>query len=312
MAPTGLVSHPIFLRHDTGRGHPERPDRLRAVSARLEASGLLAEVVRHEPGRAPLEPIHAIHDAAVIERVRRGAAAGSAVLDGGDTVVSADSYEAALVAVGAALESVDHVLDGTWDNAFVACRPPGHHAEADRSMGFCLFNNVAVAAEHARAQGVERVAIVDWDVHHGNGTQHIFEHRADVFYASLHQWPWYPGTGAAGERGRGDGTGATLNLPMTAGAGDPDYLRAFEDTLLPSLEAFDPGLVLISAGFDAHALDPLSSTRVSTDAFGRMTTLLRGLAGGRIVSLLEGGYDLEGLASSVEAHVAALVAPIRG
>jgi acetoin utilization deacetylase AcuC-like enzyme len=312
MARTGLAYHPIFLQHDTGPGHPERPDRLRAITERIEQSGLGAQVERHEPGRAALDPIRAIHDSRVIEMVRAGAAGGSAVLDGGDTVVSEESYEAALVAVAAALESVDRVLDGTWDNAFAACRPPGHHAEANQSMGFCLFNNVAVAAEHARSRGTERVAIVDWDVHHGNGTQHIFERRPDVFYASLHQWPWYPGTGAAGERGLGDGEDATLNLPMHAGAGDGDYLRAFEDTLLPALETFDPGLVLVSAGFDAHALDPLSATRVSTAAFGRMTTLLQGLAGGRLVSLLEGGYDLTGLSESVEAHVAALLeAPAR-
>ena len=312
MARTGLVYHPIFLRHDTGAGHPERPDRLRAITERLDESGLGDQVERHEPGRSAVEPIRRVHDAGVVERVRAGAARGSAVLDGGDTVVSAESYEAALVAVAAALESVDRVLDGSWDNAFAACRPPGHHAEANQSMGFCLFNNVAVAAEHARGRGIERVAIVDWDVHHGNGTQHIFEDRADVFYASLHQWPWYPGTGAATERGRGDGQDATLNLPMHASAGDVDYLRAFEDTLMPALEAFDPGLVLVSAGFDAHVLDPLSSTRVTSETFGRMTTLLRGVAGGRLVSLLEGGYDLVGLAESVEAHVSALLeAPAR-
>jgi acetoin utilization deacetylase AcuC-like enzyme len=204
-------------------------------------------------------------------------------------------------------------MDGTWANAFVACRPPGHHAEFERAMGFCLFNNVAVAAAHLRrARGVERVAIVDWDVHHGNGTQHAFESDPTVFYASLHQWPWYPGTGAADERGVGAGEGATLNCPMSAWTGDREWLRAVETQVLPALERFDPGFVLVSAGFDAHEQDPLSHTRVTTDGFRRMTDLVNALAasrcGGRVVSLLEGGYDLDSLADSVEAHVGGLLA----
>jgi len=311
VSSTGLVFHPIFLRHDTGAGHPERPERLRAVTARIAESGLASEVIAHEPGPASPDDVARIHDIGVIDRARRGSEAGAAVLDGGDTVVSAHSYEAALVAVGGALEAVDRVMSGEWTNAFAACRPPGHHAERDRSMGFCLFNNVAIAAEHARRSGVERVAIVDWDVHHGNGTQHSFEDRGDIFYASLHQWPWYPGTGASEERGEGAGRGATLNLPMADGSGDTEYLRAFEETLMPALHDFDPGLVLVSAGFDAHVRDPLSGTRVTADAFARMTALLRELAGGRLVSLLEGGYDLEGLAASVEAHLGALIEPAR-
>ena len=311
MNTTGLVSHPIFLQHDTGSGHPERPDRLRAVTARLRECGLTAEMASHEPQPVSPEIIARTHDTEVIARVRRGSEAGSAVLDGGDTVVSADSYQAALVAVGGAIDAVDRVLDGTWMNAFVACRPPGHHAERDRSMGFCLFNNIAVAANHARERGVDRVAIVDWDVHHGNGTQHIFEERSDVFYASLHQWPWYPGTGAESETGKGAGRGATLNIPLPSGSGDTEYLAHFETALMPALEDFDPGLILVSAGFDAHVHDPLSGTRVTEDAFARMTHLLRDLAGGNLVSLLEGGYDLEGLAASVEAHVGALVEPTR-
>jgi acetoin utilization deacetylase AcuC-like enzyme len=204
-------------------------------------------------------------------------------------------------------------MDGVWANAFVACRPPGHHAEAREAMGFCLFNNVAVAAAHLRIRrGVERVAILDWDVHHGNGTQHIFEADPSVFYASLHQWPWYPGTGAADECGIGAGDGATLNCPMRAGTGDREWLHALETQVFPALEAFDPGFVLVSAGFDAHERDPLSHTRVTTDGFRRMTELAKALAasrcGGRLVSVLEGGYDLGALAESVEAHVAELLA----
>jgi len=308
MPRVGLVEHPSFLAHDTGRGHPERPERLRAILSRIEEAGLRTDLDVWKPAAAGPDAVTALHDPRVVERAASVSAAGGGVLDGGDTVVSRESYQAALVAVGGALGAVDRVLDGSWDRAFVACRPPGHHAERDRSMGFCLFNNIALAAEHARRQhGVERVAIVDWDVHHGNGTQHLFEDRGDVFFASMHQWPWYPGTGAADERGRGDGEGATLNVPMATGAGDPEYLAAFEDVVLPAVEAFDPGLILVSAGFDAHIRDPLSATRVSSGAFGRLTELLLPLAGGRMVALLEGGYDLDGLAESVEAHLGALL-----
>jgi acetoin utilization deacetylase AcuC-like enzyme len=309
---TGFVRHPVFRRHDTGRGHPERAARLAAVEDRLASSGLLAELDVLEPDAAPVTWIARVHDEDHVRRVERLCASGVRVLDAGDTIVSESSWEAALTAAGGAVEAVDRVMDGTWANAFVACRPPGHHAERDVAMGFCLFNNVAVAAAHLRAvRGVERVAILDWDVHHGNGTQHVFEADPTVFYASLHQWPWYPGTGAADERGVGQGEGATLNCPMSAGTGDVQWLHAIETSVIPALERFDPGFVLISAGFDAHEQDPLSHTRVTTDGFRRMTKLVRALAashcGGRVVSLLEGGYDLDALADSVEAHVGELL-----
>jgi acetoin utilization deacetylase AcuC-like enzyme len=204
------------------------------------------------------------------------------------------------------------VWKGTWSSAFVAARPPGHHAERDSAMGFCVFNNVAVAAAHlVEVLGAERVAIVDWDVHHGNGTQHLFERDPRVFYASLHQWPLYPGTGARSERGIGEGEGRTLNLPQPPHAGDAQWLGAFERELLPALEDFDPSIVLVSAGFDAHRDDPLAQTELTTSAFATMTERLLELARsrckGRLVSLLEGGYDLGALSDSVEAHVAALV-----
>src|SRR5262245_21934620 len=205
-------------------------------------------------------------------------------------------------------------MDGTWANAFVACRPPGHHAERDEAMGFCLFNNVAVAAAHLRAaHGLARVAILDWDVHHGNGTQHTFEADPSVFYASLHQRPWYPGTGAADERGVGAGEGATLNCPQSAGTGDREWLRTLEMQVIPALERFAPEFVLVSAGFDAHERDPLSYTQVTTEGFRRMTEVVQAFAvsrcGGRVVSLLEGGYELQALADSVEAHVSTLLGP---
>jgi acetoin utilization deacetylase AcuC-like enzyme len=307
------VHHAVFGRHDTGRGHPERPARLAAIMTRLSESGLLGELDRLEPGPASAACVARIHDAGYVEAALGACAAGIRVLDGGDTVVSEASGMAALVAAGGAVEAVDRVLDGVWRSAFVACRPPGHHAERAAAMGFCLFNNVAVAAAHLRqVRGVKRVAILDWDVHHGNGTQHAFEKDPSVFYASLHQWPWYPGTGAAEERGTGPGEGATLNCPMPAGAGDREWLGALETKVMPALERFDPDFVLISAGFDAHERDPLSDTRVTTDGFGRMTQTVASFAasrcGGRVVSLLEGGYDLDALADSVEAHVAELVA----
>jgi acetoin utilization deacetylase AcuC-like enzyme len=233
------------------------------------------------------------------------------VLDEGDTHVSADSWRAALCASGGAIAAVERVMDGTWKNAFVAARPPGHHAERDEAMGFCLFNNIALAARHLRdVAGLERVAILDWDVHHGNGTQHLFQDDPTVFFASLHQWPLYPGTGAASERGIGAGIGATLNAPQPPGAGDREWLGALERDVLPAIEAFKPQFLLISAGFDAHARDPLAQTELSTSAYQRMTELVIDLAertcAGRIVSLLEGGYDLVALAECAEAHVGAL------
>ena len=312
MTRTGLVHHPAFADHDTGRGHPERAARIAAVVERLESSGLAAQMDRLTPDPAPVAWIARVHDEDYVRSVERACAAGVRVLDAGDTVASEASYGAALVAAGGAVQAVDRVMDGTWANAFVACRPPGHHAERTRAMGFCLFNNVAVAAAHLRAvRGVARVAILDWDVHHGNGTQHAFEADASVFYASLHQWPWYPGTGAADERGVGAGQGATLNCPQSAGSGDREWLRALETQVISALERFAPEFVLVSAGFDAHERDPLSYTRVTTDGFRRMTEIVHAFAasrcGGRVVSLLEGGYDLDALADSVEAHVGTLL-----
>jgi acetoin utilization deacetylase AcuC-like enzyme len=312
--PTGFVRHEAFALHDTGRGHPERAARLAAIHARLAGSGILGDLDVLEPDPAPVAWITRVHDEDHVRRVERSCATGVRVLDAGDTIASEASYGAALIAAGGAVQAVDRVMDGTWANAFVACRPPGHHAERGEAMGFCLFNNVAVAAAHLRAvRGVARVAILDWDVHHGNGTQHLFESDPSVFYASLHQWPWYPGTGAADELGVGAGEGATLNCPQPAGTGDREWLRALESQVIPALERFAPEFVLVSAGFDAHERDPLSHTRVTTEGFRRMTEIVGAFAasrcGGRVVSLLEGGYDLDALAESVEAHVRTLLGP---
>ncbi len=311
MAKTALLTSPLFARHDTGPSHPERASRLGAIARRLESDGLLSDLVQVVAPEAELETIVRVHDRAHVAAIQAAVARGARVVDEGDTRVSSDSFRAALAAAGGAVRAVDLVLDGACDNAFLAARPPGHHAERAESMGFCLFNNAAVAAAHLRVQrGLARVAILDWDVHHGNGTQHLFEEDPSVFYASLHQWPLYPGTGKADERGVGAGEGATVNAPQPPGAGDRDWLAALEGTILPALEAFRPEFLIVSAGFDAHERDPLAQTRLSTEGFGRMTAstldLARRCCGGRLVSLLEGGYDLEALADSVATHVGEL------
>jgi acetoin utilization deacetylase AcuC-like enzyme len=311
VARTAFVTSPSFARHDTGPGHPERAERLAAIERRLEASGLLGELGVTEAPAASRAALERVHDVRYLDAVEAAIARGARVLDEGDTRVSADSLRAALAAAGGAVRAVDLVLDGSCANAFVGARPPGHHAERAEAMGFCLFNNAAVAAAHLREERkIERVAILDWDVHHGNGTQHVFEEDPTVFYASLHQWPLYPGTGLAKERGIGAGEGATLNCPLPPGSGDREWLGALEGTILPALEAFRPGFVVVSAGFDAHVRDPLAQTRLSTEAFGSMTRsvldLARRVCAGRVVSLLEGGYDLEALAESVETHLGAL------
>jgi len=309
---TAYFTSPLFARHDTGPGHPERATRLAAVAERLEACGLLSELALEDAPPAGRAAILRIHGAGHVARAEAAISRGARVLDEGDTRVSSDSYRAALAAAGGAVRAVDLVMDGRYANAFVAARPPGHHAERDRAMGFCLLNNAAIAAAHLRAErGVERVAVLDWDVHHGNGTQHLFEVDPSVFYASLHQWPLYPGTGSAEERGRGAGEGATLNCPQPPGAGDREWSKALEGKVLPALERFRPEFLIVSAGFDAHERDPLAQTRLSTVAFGQMTASVldfaRRICRGRVVSLLEGGYDLGALAESVEAHIGGLV-----
>jgi len=312
VAHTGLVTHARCLDHYPGPGHPERPERLAAVLTRLERSGLASELAQLRAPPAPPARLAAVHRREYLRGLEQACQGGRALLDGGDTYVCDASFEAAVLAAGGLLAAVERVLDGRWHNAFVAVRPPGHHAEEAQALGFCLVNHVAVAARFLRDAGhLERVAILDWDVHHGNGTQHLFERDASVFYASLHQYPHYPGTGAASERGLGPGEGTTLNCPLSAGTGDSEWLAALERQVLPALEDFRPQFVLVSAGFDAHAQDPLSGTRLSEDGYRRMTRavadLARRTAGGRVVTLLEGGYHLDALGRSVEAHVEELL-----
>jgi acetoin utilization deacetylase AcuC-like enzyme len=310
-----FVSSPEFRRHrngayHSGLYHPETPDRLDAIEERLRRDGFWQEMEVVEPVEATVDQLSAVHTRDYVAAIEAASADGPTVLDY-DTGVVPGSYRAASLAAGGACLAVDRVLTGAASSAFCAVRPPGHHAERGTAMGFCLFNNVAVATEHARrAHGVERVAILDWDVHHGNGTQHLFETDPKVFYLSIHQYPHYPGTGAATERGIGEGEGATLNAPMAAGTGDTEWLAALEGPFTAAVDAFRPELVLVSAGFDAHREDPLSGTLVTEAGYARMTEVVadwaRRHASGRLVSLLEGGYNLDALARSVETHLKAL------
>jgi acetoin utilization deacetylase AcuC-like enzyme len=305
-APVHLITSERCLLHVPPPGHVERPDRLSAILARFASGGLLRDLLRIEAEPAEDDVLARVHTRDHIGRLREVCARGGGMLDEGDTFAVQSSFEAAARAAGGAVRAVDAVLGGAAPSAFCAVRPPGHHAERDRAMGFCLFNTAAVAARHAQeVHGTERVAILDWDVHHGNGTQHIFEDDPTVLYCSLHQYPFYPGTGAASERGTGKGEGATINIPLPAGSGEPEYLRAFGEVVLPALARFRPGLLIISAGFDAHREDPLGGMLLEDASFARFTRMLRETA--PVVSVLEGGYDLGALARSAEHHVRALL-----
>ena len=307
--PTALITHPACLLHDNGEFHPECPDRLRAVLAALETEEF-ADLVREAAPQATTEQLTRVHPASYVEAILsvRPAADEMVQLDA-DTSMSAGSAEAALRAAGAAVAAVDAVMEGWARAAFAAVRPPGHHAEPARPMGFCLFNNAAVAALHARARwGVQRVAVVDFDVHHGNGTQAMFAADKDLFYASSHQHPCYPGTGQAWERGAANNV---VNAPLRPGSDSAAFRAAWSNTILPELDRFAPGLLIVSAGFDAHKADPLAQLRLETADFAWITQELLRIAalhcGGRLVSVLEGGYDLQGLSESVAAHVTALM-----
>jgi acetoin utilization deacetylase AcuC-like enzyme len=309
-SPVAFVFHEDCLEHSNGPGHPERPERIAAIRDHLAARGLLDRLLVLRPDPCPIERIARVHGRDYIASIRRACERAPMRLDA-DTAVSSGSWEAALLSAGGALGACDAVVAGKAAAAFVCTRPPGHHAEADRAMGFCLFNNVAVAARYLQDEhGLGRVLIVDWDVHHGNGTQHMFEDDDSVFYFSTHQYPFYPGTGSARETGTGRGAGYTLNYPMLAGSGDEEYIQVFREVLRPEIDRVQPEAILISAGFDAHRADPLAGMSLTEKGYGAMTAILKEAAdrhcGGRIVSLLEGGYDLEALGASVEAHLRAL------
>ncbi len=307
MTRTGFVYHDDFLRHDTGPGHPERPDRLRNLLAHLNQQQLLAELVAIPAQNAEWSWVEAVHPRNYIESIQSACKADLHFLDS-DTPVSEHSYAAAFLAAGSAVAACDAVMNGGVRNAFSAIRPPGHHAERTRAMGFCLFNNVAIAARYLQIQHqLQKVCIIDWDVHHGNGTQNIFYRDPSVFYVSIHQHPLYPGTGKKSERGEDHGEGATLNFPCPAGCGDKEYLEIFENEIAPEVSRYKPEFILISAGFDAHRDDPLANMKVTEAGFAAMTEVVTKLADqtcqGRVVSLLEGGYNLEALARSVEMHL---------
>jgi acetoin utilization deacetylase AcuC-like enzyme len=302
-----VISTERFAEHQTPPGHPECPERaevMDVVASEWRRKG--GEVVA--PREATREQLARVHGGEHLRRISE--TAGSAVALDPDTYTSPETYEVALLAAGAAVDGVERVMGGGHKRVLAMVRPPGHHAEHERAMGFCFYNNVAVAAAHAKTLGARRIAIVDYDVHHGNGTQHIFESDPSVLYVSTHQYPYYPGTGAADEIGVGPGAGYTVNLPLEAGAVNADYRFVFDAVVLPVLKQFAPDLMLVSAGFDAHERDPLGGMRLTSDAFAAMTAQLRAIAeeccGGRLVLVTEGGYDFRALADSLLAVVGVL------
>jgi len=310
----GIVLDKRFEDHAPGSGHPECPARLAAVRERLTGGSMLEKLTLLPVVAGVIDCIAAVHQGDYIDRFRQTCKDGLGYFDDPECGVCADSFDVALLAVGSVVGALDAVMAGSVGRAFCAVRPPGHHAERDRAMGFCFFNNVAIAARYLQQRhGLEKIFILDWDVHHGNGTQHTFESDPTVFYCSVHQDPrmCYPGTGFAHERGQGAGQGFTLNLPMPPGAGSQDYRQAFEDSVLPAIDGSVPDFVLISAGFDAHCDDPLAQMNLTEDDYHWFTQQVVQRAeahfNGRVVSMLEGGYNLDALAGSVEAHLAAML-----
>jgi acetoin utilization deacetylase AcuC-like enzyme len=308
---TGFLYDPAFLAHDTGPGHPECPARLTASLAHLKARPWFAALHQVTARQAEREALLAIHDEHYLTRAEATCLSGGRTLDSADVTVGRTSYTAAILAAGGALALADALLKGQIRNGFALLRPPGHHAERTHAMGFCLLNNIAILARYLqRAHGLPRIAIFDFDVHHGNGTQHSFEDDPTVLYISIHQYPFYPGTGAATETGVGSGVGATLNCPLPAGATDADYERVMRLQVLPKLASFRPDIVLLSAGFDAHCEDPLGQMELSTAFYGWLTAEILAFAdqhcAGRLLSLLEGGYHLAYLPDCVSWHLATL------
>jgi acetoin utilization deacetylase AcuC-like enzyme len=308
---TGLVTDSRLKQHDAGPDHPEQPDRISVILGRLEWSGLARDLTQIPSFHATDEQLLRVHTASYIEQVTAEAADGRSQLSTGDTQINGMTPEVARLAAGCAISAVDAVFSREVHNVFCAIRPPGHHASQSRGMGFCVFNNVAVAARHAQmVYGAENIAIIDWDVHHGNGTQDIFYEDGSVLFFSTHQSPWYPGTGAANETGLGAGAGKIINCPLPSGSGRDAVFEAVQQKLLPALDRFGPDLILLSAGFDSRIGDPLGQFTLRDPDFRELTLVMMDAAekycDGRLVSLLEGGYNLEGLAMAAEAHVRTL------
>lgn len=309
---TGFVQDARFLHHDTGDGHPECSARLSVVLEYIETQAWYESLTQVEANSAELEQILMVHDSDYVRRAEEVCRSGNSHLDSLDVSVCTESFDIALLAAGSSIQLADNVINKTVDNAFALIRPPGHHAEMSMAMGFCLFNNIAVLARYLQnTHGIDKIAIIDWDVHHGNGTQHLFEEDPAVLYISTHQYPFYPGTGNYSETGIGRGNGATLNCPMPVGATDRDYDKVFMQDILPRLDDFKPEFILISAGFDAHQADPLANMNLSTDSFSWMTERIMEKADhhceNRIISLLEGGYNLQALPLCIEKHLETLL-----
>ena len=309
---TGFVYDSQFLEHAPGIGHPERKERLSSSIAYLEQQSWFEQLKPVPATSADRRWIQNIHSDDYIERARATCQSGASYLDVTDVGVCERSFDIALLAAGSLMRVADQVVSGELDNGFVMARPPGHHAEQDMALGFCLFNNVAIATRYLQQQhGLDKILILDWDVHHGNGTQHSFEDDPSVLYASTHQYPFYPGTGAYSETGTGAGTGTTLNCPMPAGATDTDYEAIWIERILPGIEQFAPQMIIISAGFDAHRADPLAQMNLSTGFYGWMTERLMEQAdkhcGGKLVSILEGGYNIDELPKCIAEHVQTLI-----
>jgi len=308
---TSLITSDKYKDHITGPGFPESPERLNAIINHLESTGLINDLDIVEPVRKDKNLCKLVHDDEYITRVWEACELGAPLVDTADNPISKNSYDTALLAVGGITEAVDRVFTGKANNAMALLRPPGHHAEKGMAMGFCLFNNVAITAKYAQQNyEVEKVTIIDFDVHHGNGTQHIFESDPTVMYASLHQYPFYPGTGADDEIGIGDGKGTTINYPLNYGVGDDEFIDIFDNSLSDKILKYNPDLIIISAGFDAHIDDPIGGLGVTTKGFYNISNTIMKFAAevcnGKIISSLEGGYNLKAQAESVEAHLLAL------
>lgn len=308
MGKTGIITDKIFLEHDTGSGHPESKFRLESILQYLESKNYSKDLRRYDTKIPSEEDILKIHSSDHYNRIK--ALSGKKGYLDGDTPYSEKSSEASLRAVGAGLEIADQIINREIENGMVMVRPPGHHAERNHAMGFCIFNNIAITARYLQKKGYQKIAIIDWDVHHGNGTENAFYDDDSVLFISTHQYPFYPGSGSESDTGIGNGIGYNLNIPMQRGAGESEFKKAFANQILPKLENFLPDFILISAGFDAHKNDPLANLELTTKSFEVFTEKIKSIANqyceGRVISFLEGGYDLKALSESVEAHLSVL------
>lgn len=299
----------FFLKHETGSSHPESKERLTSIIQKLERTDYYSKLLKLNPREATKEEVSLIHEISYIHSFEKKSKQGSGYFDA-DTPYSEDSYKAACLAAGAGLELADAILQNKIKTGMALVRPPGHHAEREHAMGFCMFNNIAITAKYLQSKGLKKILILDWDVHHGNGTENSFYEDDTVFFISTHQYPFYPGTGSEKDLGEGKGKGYNLNIPIQRDSIDSDYRKVFKDSIIPAIDNFMPDIILISAGFDAHKDDPLGGINLTTSGFETMTEIIKRkaeeLCGGRIISFLEGGYNLQALAESVEAHISVL------